>query len=299
MFVTNNPKNRKSLLSVITFFSLSAPLFTFSQAQPAKADSNFINCISQAGVDICVEADTSYYNLYTKSGSVTSQKVSIDSGENCPVFGAIETANSQIRVEGCTLLFSRTQQLQGTIKICKSGECKTEPITLNFPNRTMLSDDRFLGTKGYHLYLDGAFAGKVEKVTREEAINHLELTKKTYPNKKIEGYFNGQKIGYELFWNGVRVGFEPSWNSQQAIANLQQNKQAYPNKRVEGVLNGQKIGYELFWDGVRVGFEPNWNSQQAIANFQWNQKTYPNKKVKALLNGQSVSLPSIPSTRPN
>jgi hypothetical protein len=240
MFVTNNPKNRKSLLSVITFLSLSAPLFTFSQAQPAKADSNFINCISQAGVDICVEADTSYYNLYTKSGSVTSQKVSIDGGDHCPVFGAIETANSQIRVEGCTSL-SRPPQLQGTIKICKSGACKTEPITLNFPNRTMLSDDRFIGAQGYHLYLDGAFAGKVEKVTLQEAINHLELTKKTYPNKKIEGYFNGQKIGYELFWNGMRVGFEPSWNSQQARANLQRNQKTYPNKKVKALLNGQSV----------------------------------------------------------
>lgn len=298
MFVTNNLKNRKSLLSVITFLSLGAPLFTFSQAQTAKANSNFVNCISQAGVDICVEADKSYYNLYTKSGSVTSQKVSIDGGEHCPVFGAMDTANSQLRVEGCTSYF-RPPQLKGAVQICNSGACKTEPITLNFPNRTMSSDDRFVGAKGYQLYLDGTFIGTMEKATRQEAITHLELTKKTYPNKKIEGYFNGQKIGYELFWNGVRVGFEPSWDTEQAIANLQQNKQAYPNKRVEGILNGKKIGYELFWDGVRVGFEPTWNREQAIANLQWNQKTYPNTKVKALLNGENVYLPSIPSTRPN
>lgn len=298
MSVKNNLQSRKSLLSVLTVFSLSVPLFSFSQAQPVKADSNFVNCISQAGVNICVEADTSYYHLYTKSGSVTSPKVSIDGGDHCPVFGAINTANGQIRVEGCTSYF-RPPQLQGAIQICNSGACKTEPITLNFPNRTMLSDDRFIGAKGYQLYLDGAKIGTIEKATRQEAINHLELTKKTYPNKKIEGYFNGQKIGYELFWNGTRVGFEPSWNREKAIANLQQNKQAYPNKRVEGVLDGQKIGYELFWNGTRVGFEPSWNSQQAIANLQWNQKTYPNKKVKALLNGESVNLPSIPSTRPN
>lgn len=297
MFV-KNIQSRKSLLSVITLLSLGAPLFTFSQAQPAKANNNFVNCISQAEVNICVEADKSYYNLYTKSGSVTSQKVSIDGGDHCPVFGDINTANGQIRVEGCTKYY-RPPQLQGAIQICNSGACKTEPITLNFPNRTMSSDDRFIGAKGYQLYLDGALVGTIEKATREDAIYHLELTKKTYPNKKIEGYFNGQKIGYELFWNGARVGFEPSWNREQAIANLLQNKQAYPNKRVEGILDGQKIGYELFWDGVRVGFEPSWNSQQAIANLQWNQKTYPNTKVKALLNGESVNLPSIPSTRPN
>ncbi|MDZ8241398.1 MAG: hypothetical protein RMZ69_30290 [Nostoc sp. ChiQUE01a] len=75
----------------------------------------------------------------------------------------------------------------------------------------------------------------------QQAIANLEDNKKAYPNKKVEGLFNGQKVGYELIWDGVRVGFEPGWTLQQAIANLEDNKKAYPNKKVEGLFNGKQL----------------------------------------------------------
>ncbi|MBD2253688.1 hypothetical protein H6G14_20660 [Nostoc parmelioides FACHB-3921] len=299
MFITQNfQSRRKSLLSVLILFSLSFPLITLSSTQPAKAKSNFLNCISAMDVNICVEADVSSYHLYTRSGSLTSQKVSIGSAteSSCPVFGAIDTPKGRVRVEGC-LSNSRPIQLQGAIKLCNSGTCRTEPITLRFPSRKMLLDKTQLASQGYQLFLDGVFFGKIKNATRAEAIAHLELTKKTYPKRKIEGYFNGQKIGYELFWDGMRVGFEPGWNREAAISNLQWNQRTYPNKRVEGVLDGQKIGYELFWDGVRVGFEPGWKREAAIANLQWNYKTYPNKKIQGFFNGKNINLPTIPNRK--
>lgn len=243
MFTTQNSQSRrKYLLSVLTLFSLSFPLVTFSSTQPAKAESDFLQCISAMDVNICVEADVTHYHLYTRSGSLTSQKVSIGSASepSCPVFGAMDTPKGRVRVEGC-LSNSRLIQLQGAIKLCNSGTCRTEPITLKFPSRAMLPDESHLNSQGYQLFLDDVFVGKIEKVTRAEAIAHLELTKKTYPKRKIEGYFNGQKIGYELFWDGVRVGFEPGWKREAAIANLQWNYKTYPNKKVKGLFNGENV----------------------------------------------------------
>ncbi|MBW4537776.1 MAG: hypothetical protein KME43_01380 [Myxacorys chilensis ATA2-1-KO14] len=290
-------KSRKSL-AVFALLNISIPLFTLVGARAAHADSNFIQCVPAMGINVCVEANTSDYSLYTQSGSLTSQKVALPVEGGCPVFGGMDTAKGRLRVEGCVTPYSRPPQLQGVAQVCNAGNCQREAITLNFPNRTMLSDDRHLGAKGYEYYLDGELVARSPSWSRRDSVTHLELAKKTYPNRKVEGYFDGQKIGYELFWDGVRVGFEPSWSREQAIANLQQNKKAYPNKRVEGILNGQKVGYELFWGGLRVGFEPNWNQEQAIANLQWNKKAYPNKSVYALLNGETVYLPSIPVTRP-
>ncbi|MDZ8106456.1 MAG: hypothetical protein RM338_12675 [Nostoc sp. DedQUE12a] len=140
----------------------------------------------------------------------------------------------------------------------------------------------------YQLFWDGVQVGMEPSWTLKQAIANLEDNKKAYPNKKVEGLFNGQKVGYELIWDGVRVGFEPNWTLQQAIANLEDNKKAYPNKKVEGLFNGQKVGYELIWDGVRVGFEPSWTLQQAIANLEDNKKAYPNKKVEGLFNGKQL-----------
>ncbi|MFN6439591.1 MAG: hypothetical protein RMY35_022195 [Nostoc sp. DedSLP01] len=140
----------------------------------------------------------------------------------------------------------------------------------------------------YQLFWDGVQVGMEPSWTLQQAIANLEFNKKSYPNKKVEGLFNGQKVGYELLWDGVRVGFEPGWTLQQAIANLEFNKKSYPNKKVEGLFNGQKVGYELLWDGVRVGFEPGWTLQQAIANLEFNKQSYPNKKVEGLFNGKQL-----------
>ncbi|WP_181256590.1 hypothetical protein [Merismopedia glauca] len=96
-------------------------------------------------------------------------------------------------------------------------------------------------SKGYQLFWDGVQVGSEPSWTLQQAIDNLEFNKRSYPNKKVEGLFNGQKVGYELYWDDVRVGFEPSWTREQAIANLQSNRQAYPNKKVAGLFYGEPL----------------------------------------------------------
>ncbi|MBW4574352.1 MAG: hypothetical protein KME08_03620 [Aphanothece sp. CMT-3BRIN-NPC111] len=159
-------------------------------------------------------------------------------------------------------------------------------------------DEELYGRNIYQLFLDGVRVRYELDWTREQAIANLELNKKNYPQKKVEGLFNGKKVGYELFWNKVRVGFEPSWTREQAVANLEFNKKSYPQKKVEGVFNGKKVGYELFWDDARVGFEPSWTREQAIDNLNLNHESYPQKKVDGCFNGEKLYLPSKAVTRP-
>jgi hypothetical protein len=259
----------------------------------AKADAPEAQCTQALGINVCANLQPTGYELYARSQSVTSQKTLLPPEGGCPVV-AINTPSGRFRVEGC-FEPGATPKLQGAVQ--QVGTAQRQAFSLTLPKGYFLSNDGHLAEKGYTYYLDGVRIANSPNWSRQDAIAHLEMAKKTYPNQKVEGYFEGQKIGYELFWDGVRVGFEPSWTMQQAINNLQQNKKAYSNKRVEGVLNGQKVGYELFWNGVRVGFEPNWTKQQAIDNLRWNKRTYPNQTVSGLFNGESIVFQQ-PATRP-
>ena len=57
----------------------------------------------------------------------------------------------------------------------------------------------------------------------------------------VEGWFNGQKMGYELFLDAVRVKFEPTWTRQQAIADLRWQKRQNPDKNYTGWFNGEDL----------------------------------------------------------
>jgi hypothetical protein len=277
--------SEKSLRSLV-LLGMSVPISAITWMQTARADT-LPQCVPAVGVSVCVRANPASYLLYTQIGEIASQPVSVGNEGGCPVFGAMHTANGYVRVEGCITPGSTPPQLKGAAKICNSSDCRQAPVTLTFPNVSLSSGQSQV--KGFELYLDGVRVMFVPATyTRQEIVEFLELAKRSLPDRKVEGYLDGKKIGYELFWDGVRIGFEPSWTRQQAIDNLQANKNAYPSKRVEGTLDGQKLGYELFWDGIRIGFEPSWTRQQAIDNLQWNKNAYPSKRVEGTLDGQKV-----------
>jgi hypothetical protein len=258
----------------------------------AKADVPETQCTQALDIKVCANLQATGYELYAQSGNVTSQKTLLPPTGGCPVV-AINLPSGRFRVEGC-FTPGANPKLQGAVQQVGTQQ---QAFSLDLPKGSFLGDDGHLAEKGYTYYLDGVRIANSPDWSRQDAIDHLKMAKKTYPNSKVEGYFNGEKIGYELFWDGVRVGFEPDWTMQHAINNLQQNKKAYPNKRVEGVLNGQKVGYELFWNGVRVGFEPGWTKQQGIDNLRWNKRTYPNQTVSGLFNGEAIIFQQ-PATRP-
>jgi hypothetical protein len=264
--------------------SIGVPFLTLLAPGAAQAEAPQVQCTEALGINVCAKLQPFGYDLYAQSESVTGQKTLLPPEGGCPVF-TITAPTGQFRVEGCFESGS-TPKLEGAVK--RIGTPGQQAFSLNLPKGYFLGNDAHLGEKGYAYYLDGVKVAVEPNWSRREAIVQLEAAKKTYPNQKVEGYFDGQKIGYELFWDGVRVGFEPGWTLQQAVTNLQQNKKAYPQKRVEGVLNGQKIGYELFWNGVRVGFEPGWTQQQAIDNLRWNQRTYANQKVSGWFGGEPM-----------
>lgn len=295
MSVTLTSQFRHAVLKATALLSISVPVLTLSAPQAAQADAPQAQCTQALGINICadIQEPPVAYGLYAQSNNITSERTLLPPEGGCPVF-TINAPSGRFRVEGC-FKPGAPATLEGAVK--RIGTTQQQAFSLNFPDGHFLGDDRHLGEKGYAYYLDGVQVATEPKWSRQDAITHLELAKKTYPNRQVEGYFDGRKLGYELFWDGVRVGFEPSWSIAQAIDNLQQNKKAYPEKRVEGVLNGRKIGYELFWNGVRVGFEPGWTKQQAIDNLRWNKQTYPNKNVTGLFNGEPIVF-QRPATRP-
>ncbi|WP_427159792.1 hypothetical protein ACQFX9_28020 [Aliinostoc sp. HNIBRCY26] len=294
MSATKTNKINKSLLQVVALIGASLPLFTMTFERPAMAQSaNNRHCIDVQNIGICAEEKGQGYELYAQFGPVTSQKQYVGRDGGCATFGTISVAGSHAQVKGC--IKGSPVRFEGKAEVCGFRKCKGKEFALNLSGNGNTSQPPATppavapSTIGkYELYWDGVRVGTEPSWTREQAIANLEDNKKAYPNKKVEGLFNGQKIGYELIWDGVRVGFEPSWTLEQAIANLEDNKKAYPNKKVEGVFNGQKVGYELIWDGVRVGFEPSWTKEQAINNLNFNKQSYPNKKVEGLFNGQQL-----------
>lgn len=102
---------------------------------------------------------------------------------------------------------------------------------------------------GYQLFWDGKRMGHEPNWTRQQAVKNLLWNTYHYPEKKVEGFYNGErllaneeeKVGYLLFWNGELVGYEPNWTRKQAIENLLWNIQQYPEKKVEGFYNGEKL----------------------------------------------------------
>ncbi|MGF1937202.1 MAG: hypothetical protein RM347_022935 [Nostoc sp. ChiQUE02] len=294
MSTIKNTKLNKSLLQVVALISTSLPLLTMTFGKPAMAESaSNRHCIDVANVGVCAEEKGAGYELYAQFGPLTSQKQYIGRDGGCATFGTISVAGSHAQVKGC--IKGSPVRFEGKAEACGVSKCKSKDFALNLPSGTgsptnpsqaPVKAPAEIGK--FELLWDGVRVGTEPSWTREQAIATLEWNKKTYPNKKIEGLFNGQKVGYELIWDGVRVGFEPSWTREQAIANLEDNKKGYPNKKIEGLFNGQKVGYELIWDGVRVGFEPSWTREQAIANLEDNKKGYPNKKIEGLFNGQKV-----------
>ncbi|MDZ8239216.1 MAG: hypothetical protein RMZ69_19040, partial [Nostoc sp. ChiQUE01a] len=243
--------SRKSLGFIATFISFSVPVFSLNFAQPAMAQDK-VSCLDIEGIGVCIEEKSAGYDFYAKFGPLTSQKQYIGRDGGCATFGTIDVAGSHAQVKGCVK--GSPLRFEGRAEVCGFGSCKGKNFGINLPNSKSgntasqpVQNPNALGQ--YQLFWDGVQVGFEPSWTLQQAIANLEDNKKAYPNKKVEGLFNGQKVGYELIWDGVRVGFEPGWTLQQAIANLEDNKKAYPNKKVEGLFNGQKVGYELIWDG--------------------------------------------------
>ncbi len=141
---------------------------------------------------------------------------------------------------------------------------------------------------GYELYWDGERVGFETGWSLPQGRANCQWNKEHHPDKKVECFYDGQRVGYELYWDNERVGFEPNWSQSRGKANCQWNKEQYPDKTVECSFDGQRLGYELYRDGERVGYEPTWSLDQARANCEWNDKTYPEKKVVCLSEGQRV-----------
>ena len=281
-------KSQKSRLQALGLLSITVPMLAMSLSNPAAAQSsNARRCIDVKGVGICAEQRGEGYDIFAEFGPITSQKQYVGRDGACATFGTVSFLGSHAQVQGC-LKTNNPVRLEGKAEACGLGNCTSKAFTLNLSGTTNTNPNTNPTLGKYQLFWDGVQVGMEPSWTREQAVANLEENKRAYPNKKVEGYFNGVKVGYELFWDNVRVGFEPSWNRTQAIANLEENKRAYPDKKVEGFLNGEKVGYQLFWDGVQVGFEPGWTREQAVTNLEQNKQAYPNKKVEGLFNGQKV-----------
>lgn len=142
--------------------------------------------------------------------------------------------------------------------------------------------------QGYALFWDGVRAGHAPNWTSNTAVDNCQWNVETYPERKVECYFNGWRLGYELYRDGVREGFEPTWSEKQAIANCEWNRNAYPERKIECRFRGDALGYELFRDGVRVGYAPTWTKAWATSNCQWNKDSYPSHKVECLFNSRGI-----------
>jgi len=246
MSIINNTKFNKSLLQVVALIGASLPLFTVSFESPAMAQSaNNRHCIDVQNSGICAEEKGQGYEFYAQFGPVTSQKQYIGRDGGCATFGTISVAGSHAQVKGC--IKGSPVRFEGKAEACAVRRCKSKDFAMNLTGTGNSSNPVQPPSQApsqigkYELFWDGVRVGTEPSWTREQAIANLEWNKKSYPNQKVEGFFNGQKIGYELIWDGVRVGFEPSWTREQAIANLEWNKKAYPNKKIEAVFNGEKL----------------------------------------------------------
>lgn len=285
-------RNKKAFC--LSALALSLPLLALGVAKPAKAAEP--TCIPvKYTVKICAEKKGEGVEAYLTAlgGKITSTKryVGLD-GAVIPIVG-LSSGPFGTKAEAVMSIKRNPLRTEGWVEACFGGNCtkrsyvvgmNSDGTPISAPNA---ADSNVKGQ--YQLYWDGQQVGFEPSWTRAQAMQNLEDNKKAYPNKFVEGYFNGKKLGYELYWDGKRVGLEPSWTRAQAIQNLEDNKKAYSNDmKVEGFFNGDAIGYELFWDGKRAGFEPGWNREQAIRNLEENKKAYPNKKVEGFLNGQKV-----------
>ncbi|NDJ19506.1 hypothetical protein [Myxacorys almedinensis] len=292
--------------NAIKLASFSLPILALAIAGSARAANDNVKCIDMpvdfpGNPQVCAEKRGQGYDIYaTLAGIATSQKQYVGADGVEVTLGTIDVAGNRAQVRGGVKrgplrLETKTDACYSFFGVSKCAPTKS--VTLKLP----VSWDAAPSTpppstpstptaaKGsYQLFWDGQQVGHDPAWTRQQAIENLEWNKKTYPDKKVEGLFNGEKVGYELIMDGKRVGFEPGWNRQQAIDNLEWNKQTYPNIKVEGLLNGRKVGYELIMDGNRAGFAPGWNRQQAIDNLEWNKQTYPNMRVEGLFDGENL-----------
>lgn len=284
---------RLSLLKSVSLFGLglTLPLLTLATPQPAKAASNPLCAKVKYGVSVCVEKKGQGVEIYSKlTDYVTSQKQYIGLDGGAVTLGTIDVWGTHAQVQGG--IKRDPMRLEAKAEACFRNNCTSRSLVFNLskdgtPLTASDSEDP-KATGSYQLFWDGQQVGYEPSWTRAQVIKNLEWNKQKYPDKVVEGFFNGRKIGYELYFDGKRAGFEPGWNRDQAIKNLQWNKTNNPNVQVEGFLNGEEVGFELFWDGKRVGFEPGWSREQAIKNLEWNKQKYPDKVVTGFLNGERV-----------
>jgi TolB-like protein len=152
-----------------------------------------------------------------------------------------------IATETGSILTAATEEVtknEDLKKLLANG--KSSPVITPSPVLTPAPDEE---KAGYQLLWDGKVVGYESKWTRKEAIKNLLWNIHQYPEKKVEGFYNGEKLpaddlekkGYILLWDGQLVGYEPNWTRQQALENLLWNIQKYPNKKVEGFYNGEKL----------------------------------------------------------
>jgi len=95
---------------------------------------------------------------------------------------------------------------------------------------------------GYELFFDGKPVGHEPDWSFRQAMENLLVNIKRYPEKKVEGRYEGGKIlisgtGYELYFFGERVGHEPYWGKEQALKNLQWNIKNHLEQEVVGIYN--------------------------------------------------------------
>jgi hypothetical protein len=258
----NTLMTRQSYWNAIKLISLSLPILTLAIAGSARAANENVKCIDipvdfPGNPQACVEKQGEGYDIYaTLSGIATSQKqhVGLDGVE--VTFGTIDLAGSHAQIHGGVK--RGPLRLEAKTDVCVSvfgfSKCASpKSITLSLPaswnsapsNPPTSTPSTPSVEKGdYRLLWDGKQVGHEPAWTRQQAIENLQQNKTAYPDKKVEGLFNGEKVGYELIWDGKRVGFEPSWNRDQAISNLQQNKSAYPDKNVSASFDGEELSLQ-------------------------------------------------------
>jgi hypothetical protein len=146
--------------------------------------------------------------------------------------------------------------------------------------------------QGYVLWWDGVRAGNQPSCDRTSAVANCLWNKTTYPNKRVECYFNNARLGYELYLGGSspasRVGFEPDFTRATAASNCDWNVKTYPRNWYDCRFDGAPIGYELYRDKVRVVQEPTSTKANAVSECDWNAKTYPREKVECYFDGRGV-----------